>query len=134
MLFWLMGVLWLAQGPANAEQAELEKLQGRWRVVKVAYDGITETVEGDRMLTITGNRFMPSDDVEDVATVKLVPAKKPGWLDLTDRNQQTAKGIYHLKGNELKIAVQEGDGDRPEKFEAPAKTKIIVLVLERVKN
>lgn len=134
MLFWLIGVLCLAQGPANAEQAELEKLQGRWRVVKVAHDGITENFDGDRGITISGNRFVPSDNVEDVATVKLDPSKKPAWLDLTEKNNKTAKGIYRLTGNKLEIAIQEGDGERPDKFESPPKSKVIVLVLERVKN
>jgi uncharacterized protein (TIGR03067 family) len=132
-LFLVFVAAW-PQEPSAAEQADLNRMQGTWRLVEVAYDGITEKPENERLLTITGNQFIPGDDPEDKAAIKLDPTKIPAWLDLIEKNNKVTRGIYRLTGNKLTIAVIEGDGPRPEKFEAPARSRIIVLVLERVRT
>lgn len=123
----------LLQEPSAAEQADLNRMQGTWRLVEVAYDGISERPENERLLTIKGNQISPVDAPEDEATIKLDPTKTPAWLDLTEKNKKVTRGIYRLTGSKLTIAVIEGDGARPEKFEAPARSRIVVLVLERVR-
>lgn len=130
----LVFVAGAAQEPGAAEQADLNRMQGTWRLVEVAYDGINEKPENERLLTIKGNQFFPADAPDDEATIKLDPSKTPAWLDLTEKNKKITRGIYRLTANKLTIAVIEGDGPRPEKFEAPARSRIIVLVLERVRT
>ncbi|HMP02616.1 MAG TPA: TIGR03067 domain-containing protein [Gemmatales bacterium] len=136
MLALLLCLVAVNQEPPKPEADPVAQLQGTWRLVQVAYDGKTEKPDFERVFTIQEDRITPSDRVDDVATFKLDATKSPAWIDLTDRGGRVSQGIYRLSGRRLELAMEEGEGPRPETFEAPrqSKSKIVVLVLERART
>jgi uncharacterized protein (TIGR03067 family) len=65
---------------------------------------------------------------------KLDPARKPKQIDLLFGKGKTAKGIYLLKGDTLKLCVEkEPGGERPGNFASTAGTTRVLTVLKRKK-
>src|SRR5207302_798385 len=122
----LVVVTYAQSGDADA----LKKLEGRWKVKsaekggKPAPPGFTEAVtfifSGDK-LTLHFKEGGKED--KKVSKLKLDAAKKPGHFDVTPTDgpekDKTMPGIYELKGNTLKLCVNDGGTERPATFASP---------------
>jgi uncharacterized protein (TIGR03067 family) len=125
-------------GIANAQddaKKELDKLQGKWKAEKVIFMGQEAPAQIVSKFTLTckGSEFIPSDNPDDVATIKLDITAKPKTIDLIEKNKKVSLGIYELDGDSLKLCFAEPGTDRPKTFESPKDSKIAYVVLKRDK-
>ena len=74
---------------------------------------------------------VPRKDGSEEVGYKLDPNKKPKHIDLLIEEGKTAKGIYLLDGDTLKLCFDKDYGDRPAEFDAKEGTKRILMVLKR---
>src|SRR5262245_42134594 len=104
-------VLVVAAAPAQVDiKAQLKKLQGTWKVVRVEADGKplpAENTEG-WTLTIQGGRYALRSRQEAIEGVyKLAGLEEPLAIDATRTNGadkgKTLWGIYRLEGDQLKM-------------------------------
>jgi uncharacterized protein (TIGR03067 family) len=123
---------------------ELAKMEGAWQVASGVEDGqpspdrLVEIVKfvfkGDK-LTLTGD-----DKLMKIGPIglKIDPSTTPKCIDLkieTGELKDTAfEGIYECKGDELKLCVIRGTGNRPLEFESKAGSNRVLFVLKRVKS
>lgn len=122
-------------------------LDGRWKLVKVELSETrVETPEGgkDDVVVISGNTLMKGDESGRATQFRLGPG--PRDIDIFERGEdRPARGIYELRGDSLKLAVQEApNGPRPTDFRpsgneardpkvtGPAASRIVVVHLTRV--
>ena len=68
----------------------------------------------------------------DKVKFELDPKQKTPWINFVN-DEETAPGIYELKGDDLKICWAMPDRDRPTDFAAQAETKATCLILKRKK-
>ena len=108
----------------------LDALQGTWKIESVQVGGKQLPAEliAKKTLTIKGDQFIPTEQPEDVATVKLDPSKKPAEIDITERSKKVSLGIYEQNGDTLKLCFGEA---RPKTFESPEGSKSVYMVLKR---
>src|SRR5205085_425306 len=87
--------------------------------------------------------FVIIQDVTAAAfTYKVNSSEKPAHLDLTitppeevGGSAKTAAGIFELNGNQLKLAIQEGqDSERPKSFEGKNTPRLLVFTMQRDKE
>jgi uncharacterized protein (TIGR03067 family) len=120
---------------AQGGDAKKEKLEGTWAVVSGEKGGekAPEDAFKDVKITFAGDKmsFQKGDKSQD-GTIKLDPAKKPREIDIT-REGKTARGIYELTGNTLKLCIAFADNDRPREFKTEAGAPLFLLVLKREK-
>src|SRR5262245_31364888 len=116
----------LAEAPGGADaQAELKKLQGVWRPMKLeragaviqdAFDpGARFVVAGDALLLKVGDRTLQE------VRLALDPGRKPAAVDLTSTagptKGKTVHGIYRLEGRRLTLCWPLADDrERPTAF------------------
>jgi uncharacterized protein (TIGR03067 family) len=136
-----------AEGPASKD---LKAMQGDWLVVENKVDGLdfpkdllkkTKVIfKGDKMtqkpeiVNACGKFILGSADGFTVS-VKLDESKKPKLLDViveADGKKAVAKGIYELRGDDLKICFNPGGA--PKEFTSKAGSGNILLVLKREKK
>lgn len=126
----------VSRGADDDGEKELKRFQGDWQMVAVTKDG--ETIAADKLKgkvwSFKGDKLVPQYDKEDVATIKIDPAKKPATLDITDKNGEKVEGIYKFTGDDKLTICGRGDNKRPTEFAAGAKSGAIMFVLERVKK
>jgi uncharacterized protein (TIGR03067 family) len=148
-----------AKPPAADARKDIDRFQGAWRVTKFEKEGLGETDEklksmtvvfaGDKMTVRTGGK-------NDVAQFTLDPAKKPAEIDI--RPQAGAKavvlrGIYEFEaataeappaGGDAKPAAGEprdvtlricftldGKDQRPKEVKSSLEDRTAVMILER---
>lgn len=116
---------------------EAKSLDGEWKVVAMTFDGEErpkkalaglKVVIGDGKLTAYVN-----DKKGNVSKVTLDSKKKQIDL-LREGLDESALGIYELKGDKLKLCYGEPGKKRPEKIESEAGDRVFLLELERVKK
>jgi RNA polymerase sigma-70 factor (ECF subfamily) len=123
--------------PADKIKAERGQLQGTWRVISLEKDGDKAPDRELKLLKITfaGDKITYSGFNVEASTFKLDPSKTPAAIDLVPADGankgQTVPAIYSLNNNELKLCIPDGPGKRPREFAAPAKSGLLLLVLER---
>jgi uncharacterized protein (TIGR03067 family) len=138
--------VWRRGTPADAlredlARADMEKLQGPWRIAAVILDG--REVEGIQLkearLAVQGNEYT-STIGEQVLKVrfKLDPTRAPKAVDLTYQDESTENrtfpGIYTLDGDAFTICrPTRPEGPRPTGFTAAADSKQVLIVLKREK-
>jgi uncharacterized protein (TIGR03067 family) len=134
-----LGLLIAVAGPARAD--DQEKIQGHWKAEKAVRGGMEAPADEIEKMTIEfkGNKAMPrhGDRSPETAEFKLDSSKSPKTIDITvNKGDKTdkPKGIYEIDGDTLKICFSEPNEDRPTKFESPAGSKVMLIVLKRVKN
>jgi uncharacterized protein (TIGR03067 family) len=70
--------------------------------------------------------------------VKLDPSASPKLVDISvaggTQKGAVIKGIYQLKGDELKVCARVFGNGRPTEFASPAGSSIVLLVLKRQKT
>jgi uncharacterized protein (TIGR03067 family) len=143
----MCGLLLGAGGANEAAKAELNKLEGTWKVVSLEVAGKPVLMEKwkEMRLTFQGERMTV---MGQTMPFKIDPTKKPRHLDLTiTRGEEKInwKCIYSLEGDTLKFLmplapkkgskVQEpyGSVKRPESFQADGKP-FMVFTVEREKK
>lgn len=124
----------------NAAQAQTKKdqevIQGTWTVVTVMDGGRNRDNKGAKM-QFKGNVIsviVPGRKEPDV-TFKLDSTKKPRWIDIMPKKDRVLRGIYEIKGEELRICVNERpNGERSDRFESVANSpNDLFFVLRRAK-
>jgi uncharacterized protein (TIGR03067 family) len=122
----------LAAGlPARADddkkdaEKELRHLEGTWKVVSREVDGQKVPDEEIKKLTLNiaaGGKAALLSEGTAIATadVTVFPAKKPKEIDLLfgqgENKGKTARGIYELKDDTLRICYAQPGRDRPTEF------------------
>jgi uncharacterized protein (TIGR03067 family) len=142
----LVGLLGAAGGPA-ADRAgeELKKLEGTWKVVAMEVSG--KPVPAGKLpvekFIIKGDQVVLRERGKDKkAGIRVDPTREPRALDLLlphGKERVTWKGIYALKGDELKIcmpvAVAKGTslppidqlGARPDSFSTKGRARTLIV-------
>jgi uncharacterized protein (TIGR03067 family) len=129
----------------EAAKKDLKKLEGKWKAVKlVANDNEQENpmLDGEevvlefkgRKLALMGKDYFDITELDPSTTPKIIDLK--GLEDKGGIRKDTVyEGIYKIDGETLTIALYVGAGNkRPEKFESPKESNIIVVTLKREKN
>lgn len=127
---------------SEAAQKELKKLEGKWKVEKMATAGMELTLgPTDRELvmemTAAGKWIFTGKD--KAVVVALDPAAQPKCLDLKSveegRDGTVDEAIYKIDGDTLTIALYQGKGkQRPTTFDTPKERDTILVVFKRVKE
>jgi uncharacterized protein (TIGR03067 family) len=129
----VVGLVVGADNPMNDDEATA--LEGTWVIVSVTGDGKEiETGKGAK-LTIKGRATTLSFQGRDQnATVKIDPKKNTVDLTPAERNQETTKGSYRLRGDELTICHGHPGEDPPKDFTAEKGSGQVLIALRRVKS
>jgi uncharacterized protein (TIGR03067 family) len=129
--------------PAEAKK-ELKKLEGKWRVVKVA-NGNQEADVKDREVYFVfkgAEVTLTASDKEKTETLRVTaidPATDPVCIDLLEkragRPDRTLEGVYKIDGDTLRLAfsVPREGKNRPTSFEKPG-DRATVWTFKRVKE
>jgi uncharacterized protein (TIGR03067 family) len=125
---------------ANADDHGLKALEGTWRMVECVNTGGRQDPEliKEFRLVIKGNVHDEINPAEIVhATIRVDEATNPKSIDTTftsgAQKNETTKGIYKLEGDRLTICRNHtAERPRPEKFESPEFTFVVLIVWERV--
>jgi uncharacterized protein (TIGR03067 family) len=67
-------------------------------------------------------------------TYTIDPAKEPAHVDYSVPGKVGNQGIYKVDKDMLTLCAAEGGGPRPDKFESPAGTRIMLLTFQRVEK
>ena len=109
----------------KAESKKVEKktddsLQGTWTVTALSTNGKEDKVTPEHRLVFKDGRLTTKvgNRVLTMARYKVDPGQKPAAIDVTPTSGvaagRTLKGIYQVKGDELKYALAMGDlAERP---------------------
>ena len=111
-------------GTPTVTPSDAESLQGVWTVHRQESDGERVSIFGDMTMTFKGDKveLRPlGKDHKDppTAAFKLDPTKSPKEIDLTvskDGQSEVVRGIYDLKGDDLRICLAEPKAKRPTAF------------------
>jgi RNA polymerase sigma factor (sigma-70 family) len=124
---------------ADKPKTDKDNLQGAWIPVSVEEGG--KKIPEDEVkaknveIVFTGDKVtLPIKGDAKEFGYKLDPSKKPKQIDLLLGDGKTAKGIYLLDGDTLKLCVEkEPDGERPTEFAAKEGTTHNLIVLKKKK-
>jgi uncharacterized protein (TIGR03067 family) len=122
----------------EAAQKELKRLQGKWKVEKMATDGkeFTPDKDDDYVLEIKGRKWIFTGQ-EKAEIIAIDATTNPKCLDAKSvekgREGVVEEGVYELDGDALKIAWYQGKGKkRPAGFATPEERDSILCFLRRV--
>jgi uncharacterized protein (TIGR03067 family) len=69
---------------------------------------------------------------EQTSTYKIDTSKTPATIDSTGQGGMTRKGIFEVKGDELKLCMPfMADGERPKAFASEAGSGTLLMTLKR---
>jgi RNA polymerase sigma factor (sigma-70 family) len=129
-----------------AEKTDKENIQGTWKVVSLESEGDTTPKAGlppiGMMLVFKADKIVPTDGKIEKGrqhTYRLLDTKKtPKVIELTPLDEpakgKPQKAIYELKGDRLKLCVQNGDGKPPTEFATKRGDGLLLLIFERAKK
>jgi uncharacterized protein (TIGR03067 family) len=133
---------------------ELDKLQGEWALLAIDNNGTENKVMPDEVSFILKGEVLSTKsnkgEYGKYGKIRLDPTKKPKAMDVivTEGQEELAKCIYELDGDNLKVAYlrtenkSSGEGifadQRPGSFkmkpvDSPQKPHLRILVLKRIK-
>jgi uncharacterized protein (TIGR03067 family) len=128
----------------DAAPKDLDKLQGTWSTVSAKLNGeaLPDELVTDLKFVIQKDKVAVKGDARVLkefaqGTVKLDPSTTPRALDFKvgkgSRKGDVIEGIYRLKGDELTVCARLVGKERPAKFESPADSNVVLIVLKREK-
>lgn len=126
--------------PAEAKK-ELAKLEGKWKVTRMAAKGQDITLGPNDPELIAeikdGKWFFGSREKAHVSAID--PKTDPKCIDFKSveqgRGGAVDEAIFKLDGDTFTIALYQGKGkQRPTTFDAPKDNDTILVVLKRVKD
>jgi uncharacterized protein (TIGR03067 family) len=103
-----------------AENAEVQKLQGKWQLVAIEIGEekhMYDDKEEKQIISIRGRKWLSSEDArDDDVTYNLNPLAEPKQINLTftkwgsfsslsKKHPATLPGIYSLNGDMLKVCI-----------------------------
>ncbi len=116
------------------------KLVGKWHYVSGVKDGTTIDPENlkKQMVEFTKDKVTLTNDAKFVMKFDLDTAKKPVGIKLEMVESPfgagaKANGIIEVKGDQMRICYNPGEGDVPKTFEAKEGSKVHLFVLKRSK-
>jgi hypothetical protein len=106
--------------------AEIKKLMlGRWRGKQKTPEAPVAVIDADRV-------HLTEDGSEETWRYTIDPTHFPAWIDLTDDNKFTQKGIVRERAGELHIVLNDTGGERPVSFDRSIQNRECrFLILER---
>jgi uncharacterized protein (TIGR03067 family) len=123
----------------EAAQKELQKLQGKWKVVKICAKGMEYQPEkGDpELIGEFKGRTFSFTGAEKAEVVAIDPTTDAKCLDMKSlekaRNGVVDEGIFKLDGDTLTICFYQGQGkNRPASFDVPKEPDTVLAVFKRV--
>jgi uncharacterized protein (TIGR03067 family) len=138
----------VAEEPKLSEAAkkDLKALEGKWKATAAMVNGEEPSAGTEVILEFKGRKLLvtegdkKSQEFFEIAT--LDPGTTPKLIDfkaLVDMGPitkgTTYEAIYKLDGDTLQLALYIGaDKKRPEKFESPKDSGVVVITLKREKN
>lgn len=133
----------LAPVPAK-KKTDKENIQGTWIAVSLEKGGKQAPEEVVKRFTvvITADKvrfkMKDKDSDEGICSYKLDASQSPKVIELTPLDgpakDKPQRAIYELKGDRLKLCMQNGEGDPPTKFSTEEGTHLRLLVLKREKK
>jgi uncharacterized protein (TIGR03067 family) len=142
----MVASLSLTLGVAGDEKLnkEAQHLQGTWKLVK--FDTPPERKPPEDIVAKMGLIFAANklitrdgDHLGDESTYAIDPSKSPRWFDTVatagPNKGKTAKGIYELNGDELRICIGPPGQKRPFEFKVTDEpnNQTGIMYLKRVK-
>jgi uncharacterized protein (TIGR03067 family) len=121
----------------KADKKDGDPLTGTWKVVSLVADGQErDQAKGTFFIYQDGKVTRKGPRGEQKSTYKLDASKKPATIDMTaqggQRDGMTSKGIFELKGDELKLCIAfMPDAERPKAFASEAGSGNILVVLKK---
>jgi uncharacterized protein (TIGR03067 family) len=124
---------------AGAAKKDEDALQGTWQVVSATFNGKTQPQDEvkDRKLVFRGRQFTAVVGGKEHRAIAftLDPGHKPRRIDLKYASRdQTAQGVYRLKGDQLELCYGEPGSERPTGFASDPGSRVFLLVLRRAKR
>ena len=132
----LAGAAALTAGSAGNDEAAL---RGTWQVVSATFNG-KEQPKGDvkdRQIVFGKREFtaVVAGKKHRAIAFTLDTGHIPRRIDLRYTNRdETAPGIYRLKGDRLELCYGEPGSKRPTGFTSRPGSRVFLLVLQRVKG
>jgi uncharacterized protein (TIGR03067 family) len=115
-------------------------LDGDWEVVSAIQDG-KEQPPPDRkqLVSVMGEKIVFKDgDETHTGALKLDPTKTPRTFDLTPddgpEKGKTTRGIYEIKGDEMRVCHGDAGADRPKEFASKQGSGLALVTLKRAKK
>ena len=129
----------------DAVNLELAGLAGDWRLVKGEANGesANDYIIDNLKCAIKGNRLTfggvePLTDKFSELTIKIDGSTTPKCIDLKVQagslKDDVLEGVYECKGDELKLCLYVGKGNRPLEFKAEGGSDRVLFVLKREKQ
>jgi uncharacterized protein (TIGR03067 family) len=131
-------------GQSGDPKKDQDKIQGTWEVIEFIADGTPvpdkirsklQVIFKDDKMQLTGLGGIDKREY----VFKLDPTKKPKVIyampQFDPYKGQTLPAIYDIDGDKLKICMSNGVAtEPPAEFNAPAGSKLALLVLKRAKS
>ncbi len=117
------------------EQSDHALIQGIWKVEKAVHSG--EEMPGYMVLEFKRDKVIPrrNGNADTEADFKIDVSRMPRRMDLKTPDGMKMAGIYEIQGETLKLCfTREGEGVRPTKFESPAKSQSVLIIMKRQKK
>jgi uncharacterized protein (TIGR03067 family) len=131
------GLLVGADDPKKGDGKKGAKgLEGTWTIVSFTQNGKDNDELKDTQVVFKGkNVTVKTKDGDQKGTFQIDPKKKTIDLTPTEGGQKgkTMKGIYQLKGDDLKVCHSRVGKDRPKDFTAGEGSGNALIVLKRAK-
>jgi len=140
ILLALAAVAFIGAAPKDDAKDE-DAIQGTWLVMSATNAGKDfeegQGPVGDKIVFGKEGAFKilkKDGSSEEGGKYSIEPNKSPKEIDVTTPNgEMMLKGIYTLKGDDMKIAVTHDGGDRPGELKSEEGSKTLVVVLKREK-
>lgn len=116
------------------------KLIGKWSYVSGVKDGTKVDPENlqKQMVEFTKDKVTLTSDAKFVMKYDLDTSKKPVSIKLEMLESPfgagaKAAGVIEVKGDQIRICYNPGEGDAPKTFDAKEGSKVHLFVLKRAK-
>ncbi|WP_166831742.1 TIGR03067 domain-containing protein [Thalassoroseus pseudoceratinae] len=128
---------------AADQGSDLQKFQGKWKVVELVEDGKVVPEEAIRDWLPSGGQFeiaqnaiifvSPHDGNKQVKLFSLDATQYPKGIDLSTREKTDGSGIYRFDNGKLIICFSDPDeSKRPTEFSAKRGSKRLLMTLQRI--